>query len=115
LPAFCSIKDGVNSYAKLLVYGYPHVLAAYDDCGFNLAAKALGQGYYASYTGGTVTFCGGSYTLTSSSGARIWAASHYGSPAGQNLIDSLNAHSALQALDYVVSVNPFPASFDLGC
>lgn len=112
-PAFCSIRDGVNAYALLLTFGYSHVLEAYGVGGFSTAAKALGQGYYSGYTGGTVTYCGGPYTLTSPSGARIWAAGQYGSPAGQDLIDSLNAHSSLKALD-TVSETSIPG-FDLGC
>jgi|GEM_PF-7002504 len=114
LPAFSSIRDGVNSYANLLTFGYPHVLAAYADGGFSLAAQALGQGYYTGYNGGTVTYCGGQYTLTSQSGARIWAASHYGSPAGQDMISTLNANTNLQALNQVYTSNPL-SGFDMGC
>jgi hypothetical protein len=106
IPGFSSIRDGVNSYANLLIKGYPHVTAAYRDGGFSLAAQALGQGYYTGYTGGKVTFCGTSFTLTSSSGAHLWAQGKYGSPAGSDLIGSLNAHTSLQALDTLISIIP---------
>ena len=113
---FCSIEDGVKAYAALIIYGYPHVMAAYANGGFNAAATALGQGYYAGYTGGAVNFCtSGSYGLTSPSTARIWASGEYGSPPGSNLINSLNSNSCLQALNYayVSQTNPLPAFGDL--
>lgn len=113
LPAFCTIKDGVKVYSALIIKGYPHVMWAFSDNGngtngLKPAAGALGQGYYSGYNGGTITFCGGSYTLTSSSGARIWATSKYGSPAGADIISTFNANSNLQALNTIVKTNPLP-------
>lgn len=114
LAAFCSIKDGVKAYSALIINGYPHVMAAYTDQrtsiqGFNAAAQALGQGYYSNYTGGSVNYCASQYySLTSSSGARIWAESEYGTPPGNDMITTFNANTNLQDLNYVCSTNPLP-------
>ncbi|MBU5445584.1 hypothetical protein [Paenibacillus sp. MSJ-34] len=71
-------NNGVRSYAKLLIEGYPHIQFAYshggfDDDGLNAASTALYNGYYSSYTGGDTSYCSSkTYTLTNEKGKRPW-------------------------------------------
>lgn len=111
LPAFCNIRDGVQSYAALLTNGYPHVQHAFNDNGWGengmvQACTALGQGYEA----GQVLkagYCGGPAYVSASS-PRIWAASEYndGNGPGSSLYDTINANDCLYNLNYVQESNP---------
>lgn len=76
--SFDGPNNGVRSYAKLLIEGYPHIQYAYSDGGFdddglNAASTALYNGYYSMYNGDPTSYCSSqSYTLKDSKGSRPW-------------------------------------------
>jgi hypothetical protein len=108
-PIYCSIGQGVQSYADLLVNGYPHVATAYAYGGVSWAASALGKGYFTEEAV-TSTFCGWSGPINSSH-PRIWAGGEYndGGGAGSSITDTINANSCLQSYGFVQVTNPIPA------
>ncbi|KEQ25427.1 hypothetical protein [Paenibacillus tyrfis] len=79
--SFSGPNNGVRSYAKLLIEGYPHLQYAYSDGGFDnpglsAAASALYNGYYSNYGGSSTNYCSSqSYTLKDSNGGRPWTVS----------------------------------------
>jgi hypothetical protein len=104
LPGFCDLSAGIHAYAQLLIQGYRHVASAYADYGLNTAAQALGQGYETGYSIPN-NFCGGPATISQST-PRIWAASHYGAPAGSDIYNTIAANTCLSDLNYVQSNDP---------
>ena len=111
--AYCSLKDGVDSYANLMAQGYPFVACTYEyyansgNCaeGVKQAAIALGQGYSPVTSCNTyIDYCGYSGTPSAST-PRIWASGEYndGNGPGSALYDTIQANSCLYNLDCTTS------------
>ncbi len=106
---FCSLEEGVASYANLLSKGYSFVAATYQYYasagnyaeGVQQASIALGQGYSPIASLNTyINYCGWSGTPSAST-PRLWAESEYndGNGPGSALYDTIQANSCLSDLD----------------
>ena len=106
---FCSLEEGVASYANLMSKGYPFVAATYHYYaksgnyaeGVKQAGITLGQGYSPIASLNTyIDYCGWSGTPSAST-PRLWAKSEYndGNGPGSALYDTIQANSWLYNLD----------------
>lgn len=106
---FCSLLDGVTSYANLMDNGYPFVSCTYwyyanqgnYNEGVKQAAIALGQGYSNVASCNTyIDYCGWSGT-PSPSRPRTWAQLLYddGNGPGSALYNTIQANSCLSSLN----------------